>query len=252
MEEENEPVDEPIEDIVVDTGEQEELPDDSGVRIVMSGQEYEVPAAVAEAINAERQGMDRKLGETSEELGELRKYQRDSVSQGIARQITSDDKPAGYDYETAIYEDANAAIAHLKNEMRQELRQEYSQDQTQRESGAKFWDNFYREHRDLGRSDIRADVQSRIMSELAKYQHLPDNAATRARMADDTRAYYLGIAKNFGNNGAGDNNNYSEGAGNRSAYGSIGKKEEGFERLTTTQILKKNRAKKHQALIDNK
>ncbi len=245
-------VDEQINDMVIETGSNEEVIDDSSVKITMSGQEYEVPTAVAEAINAERQGMDRKLGENSEELGELRKYQRDSIAnQGYHTPAEQAPPVEGYDYETAIYEDANVAINHLKNEIREEIRNEYVQDQTQRESGTRFWDSFYREHQDLGRDDIRADVQRRVMDELPKYANLPDNAATRARMADDTRAYFLGIAKNFGGGGNNGTNNYSERTGNNGSNNTTAK-EDTFVRRTTSEIIKGNRKKKRQALIDNK
>lgn len=248
----DEQVDDIIEDIVIDTDLQEdEKPESTGVKIVMSGETYEVPPEVAEAINAERQGMDRKLGENSEELGELRKYQRDSVTNVRDVQPTNGEENKGYDYETAIYDDANAAIKHLKNEIRTEIREEYMADQTQRESGTKFWDNFYREHQDLGRNEIRGDVQARIMNELPKYSSLPDTAATRARIADDTRTYFLGIAKSFGGAGDSGSNNYSEGAGNNGST-QAGTKEPEFVRKSTSEILKENRKKKREALEQNK
>lgn len=214
------------------------------VSVKMDGQTYEVTQDVADAIDAERVGMDRKLGETSQELGELRKFQRDTLSSH-----EESNAPEGYDYETAIYNDANAAIRHLKEEIRQEIRDEYLQDQTQRESGNTFWNNFYNENPDLGRSNIKEEVQARIMNELPRYSHLPDNEATRTKMAKDTREYFLGIAKNFSGDNGSQKSNYSEGTGNQVM--NMNSSEDDFKRPTTSELLKRNRAKKRQALIDN-
>lgn len=247
----DEQVNDVIDDIIIDTDEPEnELPDDSKVQIVMSGKTVEVSKDVADAITAERQGMDKKLGETSEELGELRKYQRDTST----RDVVIKDRPDSsvlqkYDYEEGIYSDANAAIAHLKREIIQEMTDTYTADQTQRDSGNKFWDNFWSENHDLARNGVKETAQKRIMDNLPRYSHLPDNKATRDKMADDTRGFFLGIAKNFSGERNADDYNYSEGTSNDRI---VTKKVKEEPRKTTAQILKDNRRKKNLALQENK
>ena len=247
----DEQVNDVIDDIIIDTDEPEnELPDDSKVQIVMSGKTVEVSKDVADAITAERQGMDKKLGETSEELGELRKYQRDtSTREPIVRDRPDVKEVKGYDYEEGIYSDANAAMTHLKREIMQEMTDTYTADQTQRDSGNKFWDTFWSENPSLARNGVKDTAQKRIMENLSRYSHLPDNKTTRDKMAADTTEFFLSIANNFGGERNADDYNYSEGTSNDRI---ITKKVKEEPRKTTAQILKDNRRKKNLALQENK
>lgn len=249
-------VDEQVNDVQImdlpedNTGLHDELPDDSLVEITMSGKTVSVPKEVADAIEAERQGMSKKLGENAQELGELRKYQRETANRDVVIKDRPDEVKPEYDYEEGIYNDANAAMKHLEEKIVERVTKAYTRDQTSRESSQSFWDKMWRENPDLGSDNIREDAQRRILDELPRYQHLPDNKATRDKMAEDTRQYYLNIAKGFSNGGNNSNSVYSEGASNYQRVEN--KQEEEPKRRTTAQILKSNRAKKDKALLENK
>jgi hypothetical protein len=158
----------------------------SGVQFVIDGREFVVDPNLAQALQAREQGFNRKLSETSQELGELRKL-RQQVAQPPPAQPT---QPAQPDIATLLFTDPAQALAIHEQQIMAKISQAYQADVNQR----KFWADFYADNDDLDPAVDDKLVKVVMQENYTELNSLPLSDA-RKKLADLTRHEILRLTQ---------------------------------------------------------
>lgn len=176
------------------------------------------------------QDMERKLSETSDELGRLRKLElqqmqnAQSDSGGTERDkghIPPSDTQAaqGYDYEAGFLETPAAAARQLQAETLRVVQQELSKEKAARQkeqNTQRFFDDFYAANPDLVQSKGYVNyVFNQKLNELSAQKGDMANVDFRKVIADEARRNLLSFQRQTG--GSHDTSTTLEGQGNNLA-----------------------------------
>lgn len=183
------------------------------VRVKLNGQDLEVTPEVAEAIQAREDEFRRRMGERSNDLGELRGF-REKFNQLFSGQDQSTQQPTPI--HQLLFEDPEAAIQLLEENITNKLTGAYQQQRAQ----DLFWSDFYGENPDLkGEDTLVQGVLNRHMDRLADLR----GSMARSQLADLTRKEILRLSRKAKSGGDGEDisgqngRQFSESGGQRRA-----------------------------------
>lgn len=152
-------------------------PEPQLVRIRISGDTFEVPEHIADALQKRELEFQRKLSEQGAELGRLRQQPR---SDPPATQVPS--PVSNPDEDLTFFQSPTLAIQRvtekLREELRQELRQEVAQGLSLEDQRKEYWSQFYKENPDfVGRERL---VNTVIVQEFNTLKDLSPDESRKA------------------------------------------------------------------------
>lgn len=207
-------------------------PADDLLSIDIGGTEYQVNKDAAEAYQVERTASDSAIQDLRGQMARAA-----TAPEPVAPVI-----PETPDYSTTLFEDPNAVIAQLKEEIRSDVVNEvtsaYNADQGQKN----FWDEFYETNADLQSTDIL--VKGVMQANWNTLAPLPTSQAG-TKLAELARREILKITKAAKTPSRGDRSTTIEGASTPAAADAPANT--GDQPVSLTDILKSRKAKRRAA-----
>ena len=163
----------------------------------IAGREFSIEDPELLAALADRdEGVERKLGDSSQELGDLREFKR-SIEQTTTPPVEGG--AGDYDYSTLLFTDPAGSLNKFKNDLIEEITGMYNANESQKA----FWKGFYSDNEDLVGSEFL--VESVLNKNMQSWEKLLPSDASK-KLADASREHIIKFRRsgNTGTGGGGD------------------------------------------------
>ncbi len=212
-----------------------------------SDKSFTVSDDIAQAHTQFTTEVDRRLGENSQELGELREYKRNVLQreQDLQAKTNKQDLP---DPATQLFEDPSGFVGSIDQKIEKiktDMRTEYQQAETTKKDETNFWNSIWAENKDLEMVKTQATDVIKMIGQKYADQNLPNTKQVRDFLAKEARGWMKGI---IGTNANGSTDGFVEGSSTTTPVRP--KKEEDKPRTTTAEYLTARREKKRKAVAE--